>query len=104
MRFLVLLGFWGMAVLAGDTPRMAALEPGGGKAGTEITVSGDFLTQVTKVYISDGKTDVEVKHTAVEEKTLKFSIPESVKPGRYGLAILTKDNRMVDQPVRLTVE
>ena len=40
----------------------------------------------------------------VEEKTLKFSIPESVKPGRYGLAILTKDNRMVDQPVRLTVE
>lgn len=104
MRFLALLGIWGIVALAADTPRMAALEPGAGKVGTEITVSGEFLTQITKVYISDGKTDVEVQHSAVEDKTLKFTIPESVKPGRYGLAILTKDNRMVDQPVRLTVE
>lgn len=104
MRFLVLLGICGIAAVAADTPRMSVVEPGGGKAGTEIKVSGEFLTQITKVYISDGKTDVEVKHTTVEDKILTFSIPGSVKPGRYGLAILTKDNKMVDQPVRLTVE
>lgn len=104
MRLLVLLGICSLAAWSAETPRMSSVDPNSGKPGTEITVSGEALSHITKLYLSDGKTDSEVKTTALEDKAVKFKIPDGFKAGRYGLAILTKDNRMIDQPVKVTVE
>lgn len=87
-------------------PRMVSVEPMGGKAGTEITVNGEGLSKenVVKVFLSDGTNDKEIKVAVQEDKLIKFTIPDSIKPGRYGIAIQTKAGQIIDQPVKVTVE
>ncbi|MGH9722972.1 MAG: IPT/TIG domain-containing protein [Bryobacteraceae bacterium] len=89
-------------------PRMTSVEPPNGKAGTELTVTGENLTKppVEKIYLTDGKNDIEVKTTEQAATTVKFKIPANVKPGRFSLMILTsgKDPRLIEQPVKVTVE
>jgi hypothetical protein len=89
-------------------PQMKAVEPGNGKAGDELTVSGENLdkTVVAKVYLTDGTHDYEVTMTTQEAATIKFKIPEKAKPGRLALMILTKgkEPKLIEQPVKVTVE
>jgi hypothetical protein len=98
---LATVGLFGQAM-----PRMVAVEPMAGKAGTEITVNGEGLSKenVVKVFLSDGKTDTEIKVAVQEETVIKFTIPGSLKPGRYGIAVQTKAGQIIDQPVKVTVE
>src|SRR5262245_62049061 len=83
-----------------NMPRMTAVEPVNGKAGTEVTVTGENLTKppVEKVYLTDGKNDIEVQATEQAATTVKFKIPASAKPGRFSLMILTsgKDPRLIE--------
>jgi len=101
VRFVLAAGL----LFAQGMPRISSVEPTTGKAGAEITASGEELSKsiVLKLLISDGKKDVELKLTVQEEKSIKFTIPEGLAPGRYGLAIVTKD-KIIDQPVKVTVE
>ncbi len=89
-------------------PQMKTVEPGNGKAGDVLTVTGENLDQanVAKVYLTDGKTDVEVAVEGQEATTLKFKIPATVKPGRLALMILTKgkEPKLIEQPVKVTIE
>jgi hypothetical protein len=89
-------------------PRMTTVEPGNGKAGDELTVAGENLDKplVAKLYLTDGKNDLEVPVTSQAATAIKFKIPPAAKPGRFSLMILTggKEPKYIEQPVKVTVE
>jgi hypothetical protein len=88
-------------------PRMTSVEPDNGKAGDVLAVVGENLTkaQVTKVYLTDGKIDIEVQVTEQTATMLKFKVPVKAK-GRLALMIETsgKDAKQIEQPVKVTIE
>jgi hypothetical protein len=90
-------------------PRCTTVEPMSGKVGTEIVVTGENLDKnlVAKLYLTDGKNDIELAITEQAATTLKTKIPASAKVGeRYRLMILTKgkEPKLIEQPVRFEVE
>jgi uncharacterized protein YqfA (UPF0365 family) len=90
-------------------PRMNTVDPGSGKAGDEITVAGENLekAQVAKLYLTDGKNDVLVDLITEQTPTsIKFKIPAKATAGRFALMLLTtgKEPKLIEQPVKLTVE
>ena len=89
-------------------PRMATVEPGNGKIGDVLTVSGENLDQahVADVFLTDGSNDFKTQVSEQTAASLKFKIPEKIKPGRYALMILTKDKppKLIEQPVKVTVD
>jgi hypothetical protein len=98
-----------LAAFAQQTmPRMNTVDPGTGKAGDEITVAGENLekAQVAKVYLTDGKNDVLVDVTEQTSTSIKFKIPTKASAGRFALMLLTtgKEPKLIEQPVKLTVE
>ena len=88
-------------------PHMVSVEPASGKAGDVLTVTGENLNKdvVVKVYLYDGKTDIQCEVTEQTEKTIKFKIPAKAT-GRLALEVLTagKDPKLSEQPVKVTVE
>lgn len=90
-------------------PRMVSCDPGSGKAGDVIAVSGENLQKdlVAKVYLTDGKNDVLVELVDQSDTAIKFKIPASVKaPARLALMVLTagKDAKYIEQPVKLQID
>src|SRR6185295_17025391 len=89
-------------------PRMTTVEPPNGKAGDVLAVAGENLTKppIDKLYLTDGKLDVQVEVTEQTATSLKFKIPASAKAGRFSLMILTggKEPKYIEQPVKVTVE
>ena len=89
-------------------PRMTSVEPATAKAGVEVTVAGENLDKdnIVEVYLSDGDKDSKVVVTGQTATSLKFKVPDGLKPGRFSLVVLTttKPPKLIDQPVRLTVE
>jgi len=88
-------------------PRMTSVEPGNGKVGDVIAVTGENLNkeQVAKVYLTDGKNDFEAQITEQADTSIKIKIPAKAN-GRLALMILTsgKDAKLIEQPVKVTVE
>jgi predicted solute-binding protein len=88
-------------------PRMVSTEPGNGKVGDVIAVTGENLTKesVAKLYLTDGKDDLEVQITEQTATTIKFKIPAKAT-GKMALMILTagKDAKLIEQPVKVAVE
>ncbi len=89
-------------------PRMTAVEPTNGKAGDVIVVSGENLQKdvVAKVYLTDGKADIQVEVTDQADTAIKFKIPAKATAGRFALMLLTtgKEPKLIEQPVKVTVE
>jgi hypothetical protein len=88
-------------------PRMVSVEPANGKAGDVLAVAGENLQKetVAKVYLTDGKTDIEVTITEQTEKEIKFKIPAKAT-GRLALMVLTagKDAKLIEQPVKVQID
>jgi len=88
-------------------PRMASAEPNSGKIGDEVTVAGENLDKanVGKVYLTDGKNDLECVVTGQTATELKIKIPAKAT-GRMALMILTggKEPKLIEQPVKVTIE
>ena len=88
-------------------PRMTSADPAGGKAGDVIAVAGENLGKnlVAKVYLTDGTHDFEASITEQTDTAIKIKIPEKSN-GRLALMILTtgKDAKLIEQPVKVTVE
>ena len=88
-------------------PRMVSVDPPNGKTGDVITVTGENLQKdlVSKVYLTDGKTDLIVEVTEQTDTSIKFKIPVKAA-GRLALMILTtgKDAKYIEQPVKLTID
>jgi hypothetical protein len=90
-------------------PLMNAVEPASGVAGDVITVQGANLGQanVAALYLTDGTNDYKVVMVEQKPASIRFKIPSEAKPGRLALMVLTgsgKDQKLIEQPVRLTVE
>jgi hypothetical protein len=88
-------------------PRMTSVEPQNGKTGDVIVVTGENLQKdaVAKLYLTDGKNDIEVSISGQTEKELKFTIPAKAT-GRLSLMVLTagKDAKLIEQPVKLQID
>ena len=88
-------------------PRMSTVEPTSGKKGDVVAVTGENLDKdvVAKVYLTDGKKDLEVEVTEQSATAIKFKIP-SKATGRMALMVLTtgKDQKLIEQPVKVSVE
>jgi nitrous oxidase accessory protein NosD len=88
-------------------PRMTSVEPQNGKAGDVVVVSGENLEKATvsKVYLTDGKNDLEVSITEQSGKEIKFKIPAKAN-GRLALMVLTsgKEAKLIEQPVKVQVD
>jgi hypothetical protein len=88
-------------------PRMASAEPTNGKIGDEVVVAGENLDKanVGKVYLTDGKNDLECVITEQTATVVKIKIPAKAT-GRMALMILTggKEPKLIEQPVKVTIE
>jgi hypothetical protein len=88
-------------------PRISTVEPGNGKKGDVIAVTGENLDKanVTKVYLTDGKNDFECVVTGQTATEIKIKIPDKAT-GRMAVMVLTggKEPRLIEQPVKLTID
>ncbi|MEO8592145.1 MAG: IPT/TIG domain-containing protein [Candidatus Solibacter sp.] len=88
-------------------PRMSSAEPSNGKIGDEVTISGENLDKASigKVYLTDGKNDLECTITEQTATAVKIKIPAKAT-GRMALMILTtsKEPKLIEQPVKVTIE
>ena len=106
----LLLGAAFVAYAQQPMPRMTSVEPGNGKIGDIVVVTGENLQKdtVSKVYLTDGKIDFEVAITGQSDKEIKFKIPAKAT-GRLALMILTvakdaKDQKLIEQPVKVQID
>jgi hypothetical protein len=87
-------------------PRMTAVDPGEGKPGDTITVTGENLEKanVAEIYLTDGKNDLKLQVLEQAATTVKVKVPNNCKPGRWALMVLTtgKDPKLIEQPVKFT--
>src|SRR5579871_567794 len=91
------------------TPIMKVVEPDTAKAGDEVKVTGTDLckTSVDQVYLTQGDKTIKVKVSSQTDTEVKFNVPETLKAGRFGIAVLTSggdEARIIDEPVFLSVE
>jgi len=88
-------------------PRMTSVDPMSGKKGDIIVISGENLQKelVAKVYLTDGKNDLQVEVTEQTPTAIKFKIPAKAT-GRLTLMVLTagKDAKYIEQPVKLSID
>jgi hypothetical protein len=88
-------------------PRMSSIEPGTGKTGDVVAITGENLDKdnVGKVYLTDGKNDLVCEITGQTATEIKIKIPAKAT-GRMALMILTvgKEPKLIEQPVKLSIE
>jgi len=108
MSFVLSILLVGFAAWAQEAmPRMSSVEPGSGKTGDEVAVTGENLDKanVAKVYLTNGKDDFECVITAQTATEIKLKIPAKAT-GRLALMILTggKEPKLIEQPVKVAIE
>jgi hypothetical protein len=94
-----------------SVPRLTTVDPMTAKAGDVVTAAGENLDKnnVAGLFLTDTKSDFKVQITEQSATAIKFTVPDSVKAGRFGLVIRTpgtQANPVRDyvQPVKVTVE
>jgi len=92
-------------------PRMTSIEPMTAKVGDIVSVSGEHLDKanVADVLLTDNRNDYKVEITEQSEASIKFKVPDNVKPGKFSLVIRTPasaDNPPKEyvQPVKVTIQ
>jgi hypothetical protein len=85
--------------------RMTGVEPLAAKAGDTVTAKGEGLAKsdVDTFYLTDGKTDWKCEVVEQTATTIKFKVPDEIKPGRWALMVHTSKDQLIEQPVKLTV-
>jgi hypothetical protein len=88
-------------------PRMTSVDPMSGKKGDVIAITGENLQKelVAKVFLTDGKNDIQVEVTEQTATSIKFKIPAKAT-GRLTLMVLTtgKEAKYIEQPVKVTID
>jgi hypothetical protein len=97
-----------MAVYAQSaSPNATTAEPGNGKRGDVITVTGTNLAKdsVAKVFLTDDKNDFQADITEQTATAIKFKIPVKAS-GRLSVMFLTADKepKYIVQSVKITVD
>jgi len=89
-------------------PAMSSVEPDSGKVGDVLVIQGANLDRdnVAALYLTDGRTDIQVPIIEQTATSIKFRIPPEAKPGRFALMVLTKgkEPKLIEEPVKITVE
>jgi hypothetical protein len=92
----------------GGVPMIRSLEPAIAARGVAVTAQGENLgaLHVQSVMLTKANRDTTVDVLDQSATRLRFRVPASLEPGRYGVTILTtgKDAMLLEQPVFLTVE
>jgi hypothetical protein len=95
----------------GRFPRVTMVNPMRAKIGDTITATGENLDKdnVAEFFLTDTNNDYKVQVTEQSATAIKFTVPDSLKAGRFGLVARTpgtEANPPKDyvQPVKLTVE
>lgn len=110
---LVCLSFASAIAMAADepyrpVPMIKAVAPDTAKAGDELTATGTHLDKalVAELYMIQGEKTIQVKIENQTEEAIKFTVPASVKPGKYQLMVLTTGDKpqYLEEPVYFTVE
>ena len=100
--------FLAAALAYAAAPRLISVAPDAGKPGDELVVSGQNLdsSNVTKLFLTAGGKDHQVKIKEQTSDSIRFTIPEKIEFGSYNLMILTggATPTLYEQPVRCTVE
>lgn len=108
MRVGALLLMMAWSVAAQGLPRMMGIEPGVGKVGDEMTVTGENLDKksVAEIFLTDGKSDIKLPIVQQGEKSIKFKLPAEAKPGKYSMMLMTAEAepKLLEQPVRVVVQ
>jgi hypothetical protein len=94
--------------LQADGTRVVSVDPVTAKAGDVVSVTGEGIdsASIDALYLTNGTEDIKVQILEQNEKLIKFKVPTGVKPGRWALMVRTKgpDPRLLEQPVKITVE
>lgn len=89
-------------------PRTTAVEPTITKPGAELTITGENLDAkvVKEIFLTDGQNDTKLAMSSQTATVIKCKIPSSMKPGRFGIMLLTAggDPKLIEQPLRVTIE
>ena len=89
-------------------PSIKTVEPTPAKVGDAVKAGGENLDNknVTKIFLTDGKNDIECQISEQTPTAITFKVPAGAKPMRYSLAVLTfgKDQKFIEQPVKLEVQ
>jgi hypothetical protein len=101
--------FPALAGAQSDYPHLTAVTPDTGRAGDELTVEGENLGKalVRELFLTDGTTDYKTEIVEQSSTTIRFRIATDTKPGRFNLMVLTgdiKEPRLIEQPIKVTVE
>lgn len=94
--------------LGAQNSRINSVDPLTGRVGDTIGAAGEGIdsAKVDELYLTDGTNDIKVKIVSQTDTEIKFTIPATMKAGRYSLMIRTKgaEPKLLEQPVKLTVE
>ncbi len=89
-------------------PRLVSIEPEAVKPGDQATASGSNVdsANVTKLFLTAGGKDIEVKIDEQSVDSIKFTVPDSVELGRYNLMVQTggATPALMEQPVVCEVD
>lgn len=107
----VLLASLVVALAQAPMPRCTAVDPTTTKAGAEVTVTGENLDKanVAELRLAPTAGGAEIRVVIAEQTatTIKFKVPDTVKPGRWALVTVSKRvprDLEIEQPVKITIE
>ncbi len=89
-------------------PKLATVTPDTGRVGDVLTVEGENLgdSNVESLFLTDGQTDWKTEILEQSGTTIRFRIPETAKPGRFSLMVLTRGETqtLIEQPIKVNIE
>jgi hypothetical protein len=90
------------------TPLVRTLAPTPARPGSELVATGQNLGKdfVASVYLTQGENTYQLEVTSQTPETIKAKVPADLKPGRFGLMVLTRGEvpRDIDEPVFVNIE
>jgi len=97
------------AAAAAPNAQITSVDPLTAKAGDAVSAKGQGLgaTNVDELYLTSGAEDVKVEILEQSDQVIRFKVPTGLKSGRWTLMTHMKSSsgpRLIEQPVRLTVE
>lgn len=86
--------------------RITTVEPLTAKAGDMVSAEGEGIgsANVDTLYLTDGTNDFKCQMVEQTATTIKFKVPDTMKPGRWMVMVHTKKGQLIEQPVKLTVQ
>jgi hypothetical protein len=90
------------------TPLVRTLAPSPAKPGAVLVATGQNLGKdfVASAYLTQGENTYRLEIASQATDSIKVKLPADLKPGRFGLMILTRGEapRYIDEPVFVNIE